>query len=76
MRCRWWAADVTAGSVQVLRDFNLTAVPRPTALPHAVLGVSQNGTLELVPRRSLVEGGEMVALHASGYGVLDVTFVC
>jgi len=75
VRCEWWASDVVADSVQLLRDFNLTAMPRPTALPDTVRGVRQNGTTEIVPRRSFVQGGEIIALHAVGYGVLDVTVV-
>ena len=75
VRCEWWASDVVADSVRLLRDFNLTAMPRPTALPDAVRGVRQNGTTEIVPRRSFARGGEIIALHAIGYGVLDVTVV-
>eukprot|EP01046_Picozoa_sp_COSAG06_P038095 COSAG06_NODE_4367_length_4308_cov_3.246689_4_plen_168_part_00 len=75
VRCKWWASDVVADSVQLLRDFNLTAMPRPTALPDTVRGVRQNGTTEIVPRRSFAQGGEIIALHAVGYGVLDVTVV-
>ena len=75
VQCQWWAVDVHDGSVHVLRDFNLTAMPRPTALPDTVRGISCNGTASIVPKRSFGEGGEMVALHAVGYGVLDVTLV-
>jgi hypothetical protein len=75
VQCRWWAIDTQLGSVRVLRDFSLTAMPRPAALPDSVRGLRQNGTALLVPQRSLGEGGEMVALHAKGYGVLDVTLV-
>jgi hypothetical protein len=71
----WWAADVAVGSVRVLRDFNLSGVPSPLAAPESVRGLNASGVAKLTPRRSLAEGGELIALHARGFGVLDVTFV-
>ena len=71
---RWWAADVAAGSVTVLRDINLTAMPAPVAQPDSVRGLATNG-VEKLTTRSLADGGEFVSLHAEGYGVLDVTFI-
>ena len=71
---RWWAADVAAGSVTVLRDINLTAMPAPVAQPDSVRGLTSNG-VEKLTTRSLADGGEFVSLHAEGYGVLDVTFI-
>ena len=38
-------------------------------------GLNASGVAKLTPRRSLAEGGELIALHAQGFGVLDVTFV-
>ena len=72
----WWASDVTVGSVHVLRDFNVsTGVQSPQALPDSVRGNHFNGSMALTPKRSFAEGGEIIALHAAGYGVLDVTFI-
>jgi len=71
----WSVADLDPNSVRVLRNFSLSAVPEPMAVPDAQRGKSGRGSEMLHDVPSIVDGGEMVALWAEGYGVLDVTLV-
>jgi hypothetical protein len=71
----WSVADLDPNSVRVLRNFSLSAVPEPMAVPDAQRGKSGHGSEILHDVPSIVDGGEMVALWAGGYGVLDVTLV-
>ena len=71
----WWVADLDPNSVRVLRKFDVSDVPPPTPVPNSLKGKGGTGktAVDGVPR--MVDGGEVVALWADGYGVLDVVMV-
>jgi hypothetical protein len=71
----WLVADVDPLSVRVVRNFSLSGIPVPVAVSDALRGKSGNGSEALPDVPSIASGGELVALWAEGYGVLDVTVV-
>ena len=71
----WSVTDVDPRSVRVLRNFSLSGIPVPVAVSDSLRGKSGNGSEALPDVPSIASGGELVALWAEGYGVLDVTVV-
>ena len=71
----WSVADVDPRSVRVFRNFSLSGIPVPVAVSDSLKGTSGNGSEALPSVPSIASGGELVALWAEGYGVLDVTLV-
>ena len=71
----WWVADLDPKSVRVLRKFDVSDVPPPTPVPDSLKGKGGTGkaTVDGVP--GITDGGEVLALWADGYGVLDVMMV-
>ena len=69
----WSVADVDPASVRVVRHFALSEVPQPVAVPAVQRGKSGKGSETLLGVPSAADGGELLALWADGYGVLDVT---
>jgi hypothetical protein len=77
VKVQWWAADVssTAKTIKIVRDFNLATMQHPQGLRTAALGSNVSGAVVLTVSKSMAEGGELIALLAEGYGVLDVAVV-
>jgi hypothetical protein len=71
----WWVADLDPRSVRVLRKFAVSDVPPPTPVPNSLKGKGGTGKTEVDGVPSMMDGGEVLALWADGYGVLDVMMV-
>ena len=71
----WWVADLDPRSVRVLRKFDVSDMQPPTAVPNALKGKGGTGKAEVDGVPSMTDGGEVLALWADGYGVLDVMMV-
>ena len=77
VKVEWWAADIssTAKTIKIVRDFSLASMLHPQELHTAALGSNVSGAAVLTVSKSMAEGGELIALLAEEYGVLDVTVV-
>lgn len=76
VKVQWWVADVSPSTqIKILRDFNLTAMPHPQELRTTKIGSNVSGAEVLGLSKSMAEGGELIALIAKGYGVLDVDII-
>ena len=65
----------TAKTIKIVRDFNLATMQHPQELHTAALGSNVSGAAVLTVSKSMAEGGELIALLAEEYGVLDVAVV-
>jgi hypothetical protein len=71
----WWVADLDPKSVRVLRKFVVSDVPPPIPVPGSLRGQGGVGKTQIDGVPSITDGGEVLALWANGYGVLDVMMV-
>ena len=77
VKVHWWVADVSPSTsgIRIVRDFNLTTMQHPQELRTTALGSNVSGAEVLSVSKSMAEGGELIALIADGYGVLDVDVI-
>ena len=77
VKVHWWVADVSPSTpgIRIARDFNLTTMQHPQELRTTMVGSNVSGAEVLWVSKSMAEGGELIALIADGYGVLDVDIV-
>jgi hypothetical protein len=71
----WWVTDLDPRSIRVKRKFVLSDLPPPIPVPASLKGKGGKGKTQVDGVPSMVDGGEVLALWADGYGLLDVMMV-